>query len=155
MTDPTDVLKERLRRLTLLLGVAQVTVGCLLGFVPPTGVAWFRGIVMAHIEYTGNGILLIALGLLVREMRLSATAWWVWFAALQLGTWLNGASGVLAALLGSSSRLLSLANASSPPPAGAANGVVTGMLITTGVTMVVGLLITLIGLARSRPARAG
>jgi hypothetical protein len=108
---------------------------------------------MAHIEYAGNGILLIALGLLVREMRLSASMWWIWFVVLQLGTWLNGASAVFAAVLGSSSNLLSLANASSPPPAGTGSSIVTGMLITTGVTMVIGLSITLVGLARAWPPR--
>ena len=66
----SDRLKETLRRWTLLLGVLQITVGCVVGFIPPSAVAWFRGVVMAHIEFVVNGMLMIVLGLLVREMRL-------------------------------------------------------------------------------------
>ena len=54
---------EQIRYLTLLLGVIQVTFGCFVGFIPPTAVLWFRGIVMAHIEFTANGVLLVVLGL--------------------------------------------------------------------------------------------
>ena len=54
-------------------GVLQITVGCLVGFIPPSAVAWFRGIVMAHIEFTVNGVLLV------------------------VGTWANGAAGIAAA----------------------------------------------------------
>ena len=76
-----DALRENVRRWTLVLGVLQITVGCCVGFIPPAAVAWFRGIVMAHIEFTANGVLMIALGFLVRELRLSPTALKVWFAA--------------------------------------------------------------------------
>ena len=54
----TGNLKANLKRWTLFLGVLQITVGCLVGFIPPSAVAWFRGIVMAHIEFTANGVLM-------------------------------------------------------------------------------------------------
>src|SRR5258708_37331754 len=97
VTTDTDNLKENLRRWTLVLGVLQITVGCVVGFIPPSAVAWFRGIVMAHIEFTANGVLMVAFGFLVRELSLSPTAWKVWFAMLQIGTWTNGAAGVVVA----------------------------------------------------------
>src|ERR1700757_2880797 len=77
-------LRDGLRRWTLLLGVLQVIAGCLVGFIPPSAVAWFRGIVMAHIEFTANGVLMIAVGLLAGELALRPTALKVWFAALQI-----------------------------------------------------------------------
>src|SRR5260221_12178037 len=110
MTTDIDSLKANLRRWTLLLGVLQITVGCMVGFIPPAAVAWFRGIVMAHIEFTANGVLMIVLGLLARELRLSPVAWKVWFATLQLGTWANGAAGVAAAFIGASSKLMPTLN---------------------------------------------
>ena len=67
MTPNSGGLKETLRRWTLLLGVLQITIGCTVGFIPPSAVSWFRGIVMAHIEFTANGVLMIVLGLLVRD----------------------------------------------------------------------------------------
>ena len=36
MASNVDTLKEQLRRWTLLIGVAQVLFGCLVGFIPPT-----------------------------------------------------------------------------------------------------------------------
>lgn len=86
-------LKARLRRWTLFLGVVQVTFGCIVGFIPPTAVPWFRGIVMAHIEFTANGVLVLALGLLLSEIELGTPALWAWFATVQIGTWTNGAAG--------------------------------------------------------------
>ena len=62
MTGTRDGLVSAIRRWTLLLGVLQITVGCLVGLIPPSAVQWFRGIVMAHIEYTANGVLMIAFG---------------------------------------------------------------------------------------------
>ena len=58
-------LKEKLKRWTLVLGVLQITVGCIVGFIPPSAVGWYRGIVMAHIEFTANGVLMVAFGFLV------------------------------------------------------------------------------------------
>src|SRR5260221_13536950 len=106
MTTDIDSLKANLRRWTLLLGVLQITVGCIVGFLPPSAVAWFRGIVMAHIEFTANGVLMIAFGFLINELRLGPGALRVWFATLQIGTWTNGAAGVAAAFTGASSKLM-------------------------------------------------
>ncbi|MEK7793164.1 MAG: hypothetical protein AAB353_01470, partial [Candidatus Hydrogenedentota bacterium] len=60
MTTDIDNLKATLKRWILLLGVLQITVGCAVGFIPPSAVQWFRGIVMAHIEFTANGVLMVA-----------------------------------------------------------------------------------------------
>jgi hypothetical protein len=62
--------------------------------------------VMAHIEFTANGVLMVAFGFLVRELRLRPAALKVWFATLQIGTWANGAAGVAAAFIGASSKLM-------------------------------------------------
>ena len=153
MNTNVDAFKENLRRWTLILGVLQITVGCAIGFIPPTAVAWFRGIVMAHIEFTANGILMIAFGFLVRELCLGRWALTVWFVALQLGTWTNGAAGVAAAFLGASSKLMPTLNEKFPPPHGTENPIVTGSLMICGVTIMVALLLTLFGLIRtSRPS---
>lgn len=152
MATDIDRLKEDLRRWTLVLGVLQITVGCVVGFIPPSAVAWFRGIVMAHIEFTANGILMVVFGFLVRELRLSPTALKVWFATLQIGTWTNGAAGVAAAFLGASSKLMPTINEKFPPPHGTDHPLVSGSLQVCGVTIMVALLLTLYGLLRSRPA---
>lgn len=146
MTTDIDNLKATLKRWTLFLGVLQITVGCLVGFIPPTAVAWFRGIVMAHIEFTANGVLMVVFGLLVNELRLSPTAWKIWFGTLQIGTWSNGAAGVAAAFIGTSSKLMPTLNEKFPPPHGTDSPIVTGSLMVCGVTIMVALLITLFGL---------
>jgi hypothetical protein len=153
VTEELDSLKERLKRWTLILGVLQITVGCIVGFIPPSAVAWFRGIVMAHIEFTANGVLMIAFGFLVREMRLSSLGLKIWFATLQAGTWTNGAAGVAAAFIGASSPLMPTLNEKFPPPSGTSNPVVSGLLQVCGVTIMVALLITLYGLLRSKGSR--
>jgi len=150
MTTDIDTLKANLRRWTLILGVFQITVGCVVGFIPPPAVAWFRGIVMAHIEFTANGVLMVAFGFLVRELRLSPAALKVWFATLQIGTWTNGAAGVAAAFIGASSKLMPTINEKFPPPHGTDNPIVSGSLLVCGVTIMVALLLTLYGLLRSR-----
>ncbi len=150
MTTEIDGLKERLRRWTLVLGVLQITVGCLVGFIPPSAVAWFRGIVMAHIEFTANGVLMVAFAFLVRELRLSPTALKVWFATLQIGTWTNGAAGVAAAFFGASSKLMPTINEKFPPPHGTDSALVTASLQLCGVTIMVALLLTLYGLLRAK-----
>jgi hypothetical protein len=155
VTAELDQLKDNLRRWTLVLGVLQITVGCIIGFIPPSAVSWFRGIVMAHIEFTANGVLMVVLGLLVFEMRLSPLALKAWFATLQLGTWTNGAAGVAAAFLGASSPLMPTLNEKFPPPQGTNHPLVSGLLQLCGVTIMIALLLTLYGLLRSprlRPA---
>ncbi len=82
MANDVDSLKAKLKYWTLLLGVLQITVGCLVGFIPPSAVAWFRGIVMAHIEFTANGVLMVAFGFLVSELKLNPMVWKVWFVTL-------------------------------------------------------------------------
>jgi hypothetical protein len=152
MANDAGTLKATLRYWTLLLGVLQITVGCAVGLIPPPAVQWFRGIVMAHIEFTVNGILMIAIGFLVNEMRLNATAFKAWFAALQIGTWTNGAAGLAAAFMGSSTKLMPTINEKFPPPQGTENHVATGLLIACGVTILTALVLTLYGLVRGRAA---
>jgi len=152
VTTDIDSLKAGLRRWTLILGVLQITVGCVVGFIPPPAVAWFRGIVMAHIEFTANGVLMVAFGFLVTELRLSPTALKVWFATLQIGTWANGAAGLVAGFIGASSKLMPTINEKFPPPQGTDNPLVSGSLLLCGVTILVALLLTLYGLLRSRTA---
>lgn len=75
----TESLKANLKRWTLILGVLQITVGCAVGFIPPSAVEWFRGIVMAHIEFTANGVLMVAFGFLVAHLALRPALLWAWF----------------------------------------------------------------------------
>jgi hypothetical protein len=152
MASRDDRLTETLRRWTLILGVLQITVGCAIGFIPPTAVGWFRGIVMAHIEFTANGVLMVAFGFLVREMVLAPAMLWAWFATLQIGTWTNGAAGLAGAFLGASSRLMTTINEKFPAPNGMDNPVVTGLLQLCGVTIMAALLLTLYGLVRKKRA---
>ena len=118
MSSSVDSLQEQIRRWVLLIGVAQILFGCLVGFIPPTAVGWFRGIVMAHIEFTANGVLMIVVGLLAREMRLGAMALKIWFATLVVGTWTNGLAGLFGAFAGQSSPLMPTLNEKFPRPAG-------------------------------------
>ena len=145
-----DSLKASLGRWTLVLGVLQITVGCMVGFIPPSAVAWFRGIVMAHIEFTANGVLMVVFGFLVKELRLGPTALKAWFATLQIGTWANGAAGLAAAFIGSSSKLMPTLNEKFPPPHGVDSPVVTGVLQLCGITIMAALLLTIYGLLRSK-----
>jgi hypothetical protein len=142
-------LKMSLRRWTLILGVLQITIGCLVGFVPPTAVQWFRGILMSHIEYTANGVLMVAFAFLVPELRLQSVGLITWFTTLQIGTWTNGTAGLIGALIGYSSVLMPTLNEKFPAPHGADHPVVTGLLQICGVTMMAALLLTLYGLLRS------
>ncbi len=149
MSANIDQLKTVIRRWTLILGVLQITVGCVVGFIPPTAVEWFRGIVMAHIEFTANGVLMIVFGLLLNEMRLGSLALKVWFALLQIGTWTNGTAGVMAAFLGATSQLMPTLSEKFPPPHGMDSSLVTATLMICGVTILLALLLTLYGLLRA------
>jgi len=150
MTTDIDSLKANIKRWTLFLGVLQIMVGCVVGFIPPSAVAWFRGIVMAHIEFTANGVLMLVFGFLVRELRLSPAALKAWFATLQIGTWANGAAGVAAAFIGASSKLMPTINEKFPLPGGTDNPIVSGSLQLCGLTIMLALLLTLYGLLRSK-----
>jgi hypothetical protein len=154
MSLDNDSLKEGLRRWTLVLGVLQIMIGCLVGFIPPSAVEWYRGIVMAHIEFTANGVLMVAFGFLVRELRLAPWALRAWFAALQIGTWTNGGAGVAGAFIGASSKLMPTLNEKFPPPHGTDNPIVTGALQLCGVTIMLALLLTLYGLLRTSKCSA-
>jgi len=154
MTSKVDALREQLRRWVLLIGIAQVLFGCLVGFIPPSAVSWFRGIVMAHIEFTANGVLMTVIGLLAREMRLGAVAWHTWFWTLVVGTWTNGGAGLVGAFIGQSSQLMPTLNEKFPPPSGMANPMVTGMLQLCGVTIVTALILTIVGLVRGQRSQA-
>lgn len=151
MANDQTALRGNIRRWTLILGVLQIFVGCVIGFLPPSAVPWFRGIVMSHIEFTANGVLMVVFGFLVKELNLSPAVLRVWFVTLQIGTWTNGASGVVAALIGYSSRLMPTINEKFPAPHGLDHPAVTGLLQVCGVNVMVFLLLTLIGLFR-RPA---
>jgi len=147
MSSSVDSLQEQSGRWILLIGVAQILFGCLVGFIPPTAVGWFRGIVMAHIEFTANGVLMIVVGLLAREMRLGAMALKIWFATLVVGTWTNGLAGLFGAFAGQSSPLMPTLNEKFPAPGGLDNPIVTGLLVVCGLTIVAALVLTLAGLA--------
>ena len=150
MATDSNGLKETLRRWTLVLGVLQITVGCLVGFIPPSAVAWFRGIVMAHIEFTANGVLMVVFALLLKELCLGPSALKAWFALLQIGTWTNGAAGVAAAFLGASSKLMPTINEKFPPPNGTNHPLVSASLQICGVTIMLALVLTLWGLLRTK-----
>lgn len=148
------VFTERLRFLALLLGVAQIIAGCVVGLVPPDAVAWYRGMVMAHIQFTANGVLLIVLGLLVRDLQLTQTQFRLWFLSIQAGTWLNGIAGVVAAVLGRSSSQMPNLNATNPPPNGMSAAVYVTLLFC-GLFILAGLGLTLIGLLQGRKNAQG
>ena len=150
MSNDFTALKLNLRRWTLMLGVLQITLGCIVGFIPPPAVQWFRGIVMSHIEYTANGVLMIVFGFLVHELRLQSTGLKIWFATLQIGTWTNGTAGLVGAFIGYSSILMPTINEKFPAPHGSDHPAVTGLLQLCGVTLMVALLLTLYGLLRSK-----
>ena len=149
MSHDLPALQLRLRRWTLILGVAQITLGCLVGFIPPTAVQWFRGIVMGHIEYTANGVLMVVFGFLLHELRLQSMALKVWFATLQIGTWTNGTAGLIGAFIGYSSVLMPTINEKFPVPHGSDHAGVTALLQLCRVTMMIALFLTLYGLLRS------
>jgi hypothetical protein len=155
MSRDVTALQLRLRRWTLILGVVQITLGCLIGFIPPPAVQWFRGIVMGHIEYTANGVLMVVFGFLIHELRLQSTALKVWFATLQIGTWTNGTAGLVAAFIGYSSVLMPTINEKFPAPHGTDHAVVTALLQVCGITMMLALLLTVYGLLRSEASLSG
>lgn len=155
MTPDLDGLKATIKHWTLFLGVLQITVGCLVGLIPPDAVPWFRGVVMSHIEFTANGVLVVVFAFLVFELKLSSTALKVWFATLQIGTWSNGAAGLAGAFLGASSQLMPTINEKFPAPHGLDNAAVTGLLMLCGVTILAALLLTLYGLVRGNSAARG
>jgi hypothetical protein len=93
---------------------------------------------------------LVAFGFLVSEMRLGRKAFKVWFVLLQIGTWANGAAGMVAAFVGTSSKLMPAINEKFPPPNGTDNPIVSGSLQLCGITIMAALLMTLYGLFRAK-----
>ncbi len=154
MAADIETFNLRLRRWVLIIGILQVLFGCLVGLVPPTAVPWFRGIVMAHIEFTSNGVLMTVMGLLASELHLPRLLLHLWLWTLLIGTWANGSSGVVAGFTGRSTMLLPTANQGFPPPHGVDNPFATALLLVSGFAIVVALLLTLAGLIRSRDMRA-
>ncbi len=147
MESNTEV--KKISFFTIFLGVLQLTAGCIVGLLPPDKVQWYRGIVMAHLEFTANGVMLIVMGFIAREMLLPKKAFRAWFILLQAGTWLNGSAGLAAALSGSSSLQTPYANTSSPPPGGTGNQFVFIALVCCGITILLAFFITLVGLWRN------
>lgn len=144
------VMAERIRFHTLLLGVIQITMGCLVGLIPPDAVAWYRGLVMAHIQFTANGVLLVVLGLLLREMKLTSFQLRCWFISTQAGTWLNGIAGMIAAIIGQSSSQMPALNKAYPPPTPGSSVWVYTTLVFCGLLILVGLGLTIVGLVKGR-----
>jgi hypothetical protein len=104
-------------------------------------------------EFTANGVLMTVIGLLARELRLSASALRIWFWTLVIGTWTNGSAGRVGAFAGQSSPLMPTLNQTFPAPGGDANPVVTGLLLVCSVTIIIALLLTIVGLARAPHAQ--
>ncbi len=75
----------------------------------------------------------------------------VWFVTLQIGTWTNGAAGVAGAFSGASSPLMPTLNEKFPPPGGIDSATVTSLLQLCGVTIILALVLTLVGLIRYKP----
>lgn len=147
---PHSSLSERIRFFTLLLGVIQVTMGCLVGLIPPDVIAWYRGLVMAHIQFTANGVLLVVLGFLLREMILTPFQLRCWFISTQAGTWLNGIAGMTAAIIGQSSSQMPALNKAYPPPTAGSSVLVYTTLVLCGLLILVGLGLTIVGLVKGR-----
>ena len=98
---------------------------------------------MAHIEFTANGVLVVVLGFLLSELELGTPALWTWFATVQIGTWTNGAAGLIGAFIGYSSKLMPTINEKFPATNGPDHPVPTGLLLVCGVTVLIALGLTL------------
>jgi hypothetical protein len=145
---------DRMKRITML-GVAQVLLGCFVGFIPPTAVLHFRSIVTAHIEFCINGILLAVLGILTQYMDLSPGMLFLLEINAYLGTFCNGGAFFVSAFTGFGSKLGVTSNEKFPPPNGTEGGysdLMTGILMVCGVTIIISLVISLIGLYGYVPA---
>ncbi len=132
-----------------MIGLFQVLLGCVIGFIPPPAVLHFRSIVTAHIEFCVNGILLAVLGILTQWMQLS----WFWFFLLEitayLGTFCNGGAFLISAFTGFGTKLAPTVNEKFPFPNGTEGGyseLMTKVLLVCGVTVITSLILSLIGL---------
>lgn len=136
------------------MGVAQVLLGCLVGFIPPPAVMHFRSIVTSHIEFCVNGTLLAVLGILTQYMYLSP----FWFTVLEinayLGTFCNGGAFFVSAFTGFGTKLAPTTIETFPYPNGVVGGysdLMTSILMVCGVTVVICLVLSLVGLYRYTP----
>jgi hypothetical protein len=105
---------------------------------------------MAHIEFTANGVLMVAFGLLLPELQLGARSLTAWFVTLQLGTWFNGLAGVIGAFIGYSSKLMTTINEKFPAPKGLDHPLTTASLMLCGIAIMACLVLTLVGLTQRR-----
>jgi hypothetical protein len=143
---------SRAQKRMLVLGVAQVLLGCLIGFIPPTAVEHFRSLVTSHIEFTANGVMLGVLGLMYPYIRLGSGLLLVMELLAYVGTFSNGGAFVISAFTGSGTPLAVTVHKLFPFPQGLDgpwSHVVTNCLMICGVTTVGALLLALIGLLRS------
>jgi hypothetical protein len=90
----------------------------------------------------------------LREMLLGSVAMISWFVLLQIGTWLNGLSGIIAAYSGKTSPFLYTISILFPPPNGTDSPIVSACLLISGLAILLGLVITLIGLIRKWKSKA-
>jgi hypothetical protein len=149
MGQGSDSVQQRL----LILGLFQVLVGCIVGFIPPPAVLHFRAVVTAHIEFCVNGTLLAVIGLCVPRMNLSNFMLWLMQATAVVGTFTNGGAFVISAFTGFGTKLGPTINEKFPPPKGIEGGysdAITGILMVCGVCMLVCLSIAVVGLVRYR-----
>ncbi len=134
----------------MIMGVFQVLIGCLVGFIPPPAVMHFRSIVAAHIGFCVNGTLLAVLGILTQYMSLSSTMFLILEFMANLGTFCNGSAFFISAFTGFGTKLAPITNEKFPFPNGIEGGysdAMTACLMVCGVTIVTSLIISLIGLS--------
>jgi hypothetical protein len=135
----------------MIVGLAQVLLGCIVGFIPPPAVLHFRSIVTAHIEFCVNGILLAVLGILTQYMNLSVPLFSILEISAYLGTFCNGGAFLISAFTGFGTKLAPTVNEKFPFPNGVEGGysdLMTNCLLVCGITIVTSLVISILGLSR-------
>ncbi len=140
----------------IIIGVLQVLLGCIVGFIPPPAVLHFRSIVTAHIEFCVNGTLLAVLGILTQYMKLSSTSFTILELTSYTGTFCNGGAFLISAFTGFGTKLAPTVNEKFPFPNGVEGGysdLMTNCLIVCGVTVIISLIFAIIGLANYEPTK--
>eukprot|EP01012_Entosiphon_sulcatum_P045085 TRINITY_DN60033_c0_g1_i1.p1 TRINITY_DN60033_c0_g1~~TRINITY_DN60033_c0_g1_i1.p1 ORF type:complete len:153 (+),score=22.91 TRINITY_DN60033_c0_g1_i1:41-499(+) len=140
-----------MEHLLLVLGVLQVLTGCILGLIPENQWTLYRYAVTAHLEFTANGVLLIALGYVSTKISLPSVLGPVFWLTSVVGTWINGLAFVYGAIYGELTELAPKANSEIGAAArakltGQSGQVVTGMLTICGVCIITSLFLALLGL---------
>jgi hypothetical protein len=141
----------------MIIGLAQVLLGCAVGLIPPPAVLHFRSIVTAHIEFCVNGILLAVLGILTQYMELGPTAFAIMEITAYLGTFCNGGAFLIAAFTGFGTKLAPTIIEKFPFPNGVETGystTITNCLLVCAVTVITSLVLAIIGLAQFKPKKA-